>query len=97
MEPVQLCGSATSGFAGSKVTITGDLPDTDLPTDRGVLAPVELLLSRYRAPRLPDLPPLTAGLVGYLGYEVGREVEHLRTCRRMTAGIPTPCSTSSAI
>ncbi|MGH1489306.1 MAG: anthranilate synthase component I [Acidimicrobiales bacterium] len=62
---------------GNQVTITGSLPDTDLPTDQGILAPVELLLERYRAPRLPDLPPLTAGLVGYLGYDVVREVENL--------------------
>ncbi|MEM9654231.1 MAG: anthranilate synthase component I [Actinomycetota bacterium] len=62
---------------GNMVTITGSLPDTDLPTDQGILAPVEMLLERYRAPQLPDLPPLTAGLVGYLGYDVVREVERL--------------------
>ena len=33
---------------GNQVTITGSLPDTDLPTDQGILAPVELLLDRYR-------------------------------------------------
>ncbi|MEM8926407.1 MAG: chorismate-binding protein, partial [Actinomycetota bacterium] len=62
---------------GSTVTIEGSLPDTDLPTDQGILPVIELLLDRYQAPRLPDLPPLTAGLVGYLGYDVVREVEHL--------------------
>ena len=62
---------------GNQVTITGDLPDTDLPTDQGILVPLEILLERYRAPRLADLPPLTAGLVGYLGYDVVREVERL--------------------
>ncbi|MGI9599274.1 MAG: anthranilate synthase component I [Acidimicrobiales bacterium] len=62
---------------GDQVTITGNLPDDDLPTDRGILAPLEILLDSYQAPRLPDLPPLTAGLVGYLGYDVVREVERL--------------------
>ncbi len=62
---------------GNEVTITGNLPDTDLPTDKGILAPLEMLLDRYQAPRLAELPPLTAGLVGYLGYDVVREVERL--------------------
>jgi len=34
-------------------------------------------LATYRAPQLPDLPPLHGGLVGHLGYDVVREVEHL--------------------
>ncbi len=62
---------------GNRVTVTGNLPDDDLPTDQGILAPLEILLDRYQAPRLPDLPPLTAGVVGYLGYDVVREVERL--------------------
>ncbi len=68
---------ATLVARGDRVTLTGSLPDDDLPLDRGVLAPLELLLDRYQAPRLADLPPLTAGLVGYLGYDVVREVERL--------------------
>ena len=73
---------------GNTVTITGSLPDTDLPTDQGILAPVELLLERYRAPRLADLPPLTAGLVGYLGYDVVREVEKLPNVPTDDGGYP---------
>ncbi len=73
---------------GNDVEIVGSLPDTDLPTNRGVLAVVEALLDRYRAPRLPDLPPLTAGLVGYLGYDVVREVEHLPDVPTDEAGFP---------
>ncbi len=68
---------ATLTAHGRSVVIEGELPDTDLPTDQGILAVIELLLDRYRAPRLDGLPPLTAGLVGYLGYDVVREVEHL--------------------
>ena len=48
-----------------------------VPLDRGVLAAVEGLLGAYRSPVLPDLPPLHGGVVGYLGYDVVREVEHL--------------------
>ena len=54
----------------------GTLPP-GVPLDRGVLAAVEALLGTYRSPVLADLPPLHGGLVGYLGYDVVREVERL--------------------
>jgi anthranilate synthase component 1 len=38
---------------------------------------MEALLRIYEAPLFPDLPPLQSGLVGYIGYDVVREVEHL--------------------
>ena len=47
------------------------------PTDRGILAVLEHLLATYRAPVIPELPPLHGGLMGYLGYDVIREVERL--------------------
>lgn len=68
---------ATLTGRGRTVELEGALPDTDLPLDQGILATIETLLDRYKAPRLPDLPPLTAGLVGYLGYDIVREVELL--------------------
>ena len=55
---------------------TGKLP-VDVPTDRGILAALEHLLATYRAPVIPELPPLHGGLMGYLGYDVIREVERL--------------------
>ena len=42
-----------------------------------MLAAIEAVLSHYRAPSLPGLPPLHGGVVGYLGYDVVREVERL--------------------
>jgi anthranilate synthase component 1 len=68
---------ATLTARGRHVAVSGSLPDDDLPLDQGVLALVEELLRRFQAPRVPGLPPLTAGLVGYLGYDVVREVEEL--------------------
>ncbi len=59
------------------VELVGKLPDTDIPLDQGILATVEHLLERYKAPVLENLPPLTAGLVGYLSYDVVREIERL--------------------
>ncbi len=66
---------ATLVARGRHVEISGVLPDDDLPLDEGILAPLEVLLERYRAPELSDLPPLVAGLVGYLGYDITREIE----------------------
>jgi anthranilate synthase component I len=59
-----------------RLAIEGDL-HPDVPTDAGILAAVEAMLAHYRSPRLDELPPLHGGLVGYLGYDVVREVERL--------------------
>jgi anthranilate synthase component 1 len=61
---------------GRQLEVDQPLPD-GIPLDRGVLATVEGVLGHYRSPALPELPPLHGGLVGYLGYDVVREVEHL--------------------
>lgn len=45
--------------------------------DRGILAAMEGLLDRLHSPVIDGLPPLHGGLVGWLGYDVVREVEHL--------------------
>jgi anthranilate synthase component 1 len=52
-------------------------PPVDVPLDRGVLAAVDALLAAYRSPPMPDLPPLHGGVVGFVGYDVVREVERL--------------------
>jgi len=67
--------------------VEGDVPD-GLPTDEGILAAIEWMLERYRSPALPDLPPLHGGLVGYLGYDVVREVERLPDVPRDATGYP---------
>ena len=54
----------------------------------GILATVDAMLSAYRSPVLADLPPLHGGLVGYLGYDVVREVEHLPDVPVDDAGLP---------
>ncbi|MFN2502722.1 MAG: anthranilate synthase component I family protein, partial [Acidimicrobiales bacterium] len=61
---------------GGSISVQGTLP-ARTPLDRGVLAAVESLLESYRSPVMADLPPLHGGVVGYLGYDVVREVEHL--------------------
>ncbi len=52
---------------------------------------LEHLLATYRAPVIPELPPLHGGLMGYLGYDVIREVERLpERPAPTTATCPTP-------
>jgi len=41
-----------------------------------------------RSPKLSDLPPLTGGLVGYLGYEIVRRLEKLPTHTKEDIDIP---------
>lgn len=41
-----------------------------------------------RSPKLNDLPPLTGGLVGYLGYEIVRRLEKLPTHTKEDIDIP---------
>ncbi|MEU2349368.1 anthranilate synthase component I [Modestobacter sp. NPDC049651] len=58
----------------------------DLPTDP--LAAVRTLTRRLRTPRRPDLPPLTGGLVGYLGYDVVRRLERIPSSATDDLGMP---------
>ncbi len=57
-----------------------------LPEDP--LEAVRVLARRLRSPRTPDLPPLTGGLVGYLGYDVVRRLERLPERSDPDIGMP---------
>ena len=58
------------------ITTFGQVPPS-VPLDRGMLAALDELLRIYRAPIIADLPPLQSGVMGYLGYDIVREVERL--------------------
>ncbi|HEY0403882.1 MAG TPA: anthranilate synthase component I [Blastococcus sp.] len=58
----------------------------DLPADP--LDAVRTLARRMRTPRVPGLPPLTGGLVGYLGYDVVRRLERLPETSADDLGMP---------
>ncbi len=68
---------ATLSLRNGQIATTGACPES-MPRDRGMLAAMEYLLATFRAPMLPDLPPLQGGLVGFLGYDIVREVEQLK-------------------
>ena len=72
---------------GRRVDVEGVLPPS-VPTDRGALAALEALLGEFRSPPMPDLPPFYGGVVGYLGYDVVREVEHLPDVPADDTGLP---------
>ncbi|CAB4875991.1 unannotated protein [freshwater metagenome] len=67
---------ASMVLRNGQITVEGTLP-AGTPLDQGILAAMESILACYKAPLFPDLPPLQGGLMGFLGYDVIREVEHL--------------------
>jgi len=72
---------------GAAGTWTGAVP-AGLPTQGD---PLQLLSAAWRAvqaPRLPDLPPLTGGFVGYLSYDVVRRLERLPDIAPDELGLP---------
>ncbi len=52
------------------------------------LAALAGTLELLRTPRLPGLPPLTGGLVGFLGYDVVRRLERLPELTSDETGLP---------
>ncbi|MFW2335918.1 anthranilate synthase component I [Ilumatobacter sp.] len=79
--------SATIVLRDGALEVTGDLPDT-IPTDQGVLAAIEALLAAYTSPSFAELPPMHGGIMGFLGYDVIREVEHLPRMPADDHGLP---------
>ncbi len=67
--------TATLTLRDGTVDIDGALPP--VPTDQGILAALDALLDQISSPNVDALPPLHGGLVGFLGYDVIREVERL--------------------
>jgi anthranilate synthase component 1 len=78
---------AALSVADGEALWTGDVPAGLLTAGN----PLEVLGAAWRAikgPRLPGLPPLTGGLVGYLGYDVVRWIEHLPEQAADELGLP---------
>ena len=67
---------ATITSAQGRIEVTGPLAD-QIPVTEGMLDTLERLLDEFRAPAIDGLPPLHSGVMGYLGYDVVREVERL--------------------
>ena len=79
---------ATLVARNGAIEVTGGRLMGEIPLDRGVLAAVEAILATYRSPEIEGLPPFHGGLVGYLGYDVVREVEDLPDMAPDDLGLP---------
>jgi anthranilate synthase component 1 len=58
------------------------------PTGIDPLTALRISTAHLRSPKLPDLPPLTGGLVGYLGYEIVRRLEKIPNLASTDVDIP---------
>ena len=67
---------AEISLVNGKVFASGAVP-ASVPLDRGFLAALEAMLEAHRAPVIAGLPPLQGGMIGHVGYDVVREIEHL--------------------
>ena len=68
--------AATLSVVDGQASWTGDVP-RGIPSTGDPLAALGAAWRALRGSRLPGLPPLTGGLVGYLGYDVVRRIERL--------------------
>ncbi len=83
---------------GRQVEWIGGSAPENVPCDRGTLAVLEALLEQFRAPTLPELPPFHGGIVGWLGYDTVREIEHLPTPPPDDLGFPDAvCSLAGSV
>lgn len=62
--------------------------DAFTPCATDTLSALRRLLADSRIELPPELPPMSAGVFGYMGYDTVRLVEHLPDCRPDPIGIP---------
>lgn len=58
------------------------------PVPTGRLDALDALYAQWASPPSTDLPPLTSGLVGYLGWDTVREIENLPDAPPDESGVP---------
>ena len=68
--------AAALSVADGEAVWTGDVP-SGVPSGGDPLAVLGAAWRALKGPRLPGLPPLTGGFVGFLGYDVVRRIERL--------------------
>jgi anthranilate synthase component 1 len=78
---------ATLSVVDGEASWTGRVP-ADLPTSGDPLAALGEAWRALKGTRLPGLPPLTGGFVGYLAYDVVRHIEVLPQKATDELGLP---------
>lgn len=63
-------------------------PPAGVPTGMPVLEALRITSAHLRSPKIEGLPPLTGGLVGYMGYDCVRALEKLPTLSVVDASTP---------
>ncbi|MBN8898564.1 MAG: chorismate-binding protein, partial [Rhodospirillales bacterium] len=63
-------------------------PHAFVPESRPPLESLRALVAETRLEVPPNLPPMAGGLIGYLGYDMVRLMEHLPDKNRDTIGVP---------
>ncbi|WP_436669410.1 anthranilate synthase component I family protein [Paenibacillus kandeliae] len=88
VQPVEyLSGDLTAGHSSYQ-------PSPDHGTDEGseyIGKPLDVLrqwMSRYRAPRIKNMPPFIGGIAGFLSYDVARSLERLPHRLSNELGVP---------
>jgi len=66
---------------------TGEVP-AGMPMSGDPLTALRTVVEELHSEPLPDLPPLTGGMVGYLGYDVVRRLERLPSLAADDLGVP---------
>ncbi|MFC5993313.1 anthranilate synthase component I [Pseudonocardia hispaniensis] len=66
---------------------TGEVP-VGMPTEGDPLSALRVVVEELRSEPLPGLPPLTGGMVGYLGYDVVRRLERIGERAADDLGLP---------
>lgn len=78
---------ATLTEAGGVALWQGVMP-AGAPTGIDPLEALRISTAHLRSPKISGLPPLTGGLVGYLGYEIVRRLEKLPNNTKADIKIP---------
>ncbi len=73
---VGACSAAVLTAVDGELRWTGDVP-AGMPAAGDPLTALRTVVEELRSERLPGLPPLTGGMVGYLGYDVVRRLERI--------------------
>lgn len=84
---IGVASEATLTEKDGKVFWRGTMP-AGAPTDVDPLTALRMAAAHLRSPQLPNMPTLTGGLVGYLGYDSVRRLEKLPAIAKNDLNVP---------